>query len=199
MRGKSHDASRPRMSAVAATLMLVSLVSAGGISTSEAKTVKQCTADLKTGHNRCYDLPQPEQCYGQAWRQYNKCRCAANGGVYSENLGTPHCTGGKETYSLSPPEWPKKPKGPQQGTPQPLSDPKTPTKPQGPGSVGTPPKSNPTTGVKPKSPGSVGSPPKSNSSSGGGGGTILRSGNSGNSNSNKSGGGNSGGSSGSKR
>lgn len=178
-----------RTGPVAATLMLALLLSAAGSGTSEAATKKQCEAAHKAGMNRCSDLAEPDQCYGQVWRQYNKCRCGAAGGVYSEHLGTPHCTGGTESYSVSPPpNVPRRPKGPQQVAPQPLSHP--PPKPKGPGSVGTPPKSNPTTPVKPRGPGSVGAPPKSNSSSDGG--TILRSGKSGDSNSR--GGGRSGGS-----
>ncbi len=178
MRGAEHDivAGKSRVRAVAPILMLSLLLSAGGLGVADAKTKKQCEKDLKTGVGRCIELPKPEQCNDQAWRQYNKCRCGATGGVYSESLGSPHCTGGTETYSVGPSNVPRRPKGPLQATPQPLSDPPTPMRPKGPGSAGTPPKSNPTPPMKPPSPGNV-TAPKSNPPSGGG--PILRSGNSG--------------------
>ena len=151
-------------------LMLALLLFGQGMGAAEAKTPKQCEADLVQRNKNCSSYPSQTTCYDQAEATYNRCICDWAGGTMNRD-GQCCGTSGCPASSRSPddPTTPKKPKGPQPVTTPPKSDPGTPTKPIVAQPV-TPPKSNPTTPTKPK----VSQPvtaPKSNSAPNG---PVLR-------------------------
>src|SRR5262245_54969537 len=83
-----------------------SLGLAFGLGAAEAATVAQCKKRLNFGISQCIkfnDDAAVNQCSGQVWESYNKCRCEANGGTYGyDSSGNRHCRGGTETYNVLP-------------------------------------------------------------------------------------------------